>query len=156
MRDDSVRIDELDARLSGRIDDLDTRMSGRFDALDARMDGVDDKINRVEARLDAKIDGVDRSLRVQIEDLRDQIRFVAEVQSVHGEKLDRVASDVDVLKTGVSELKIHVFVLETDMREVKAGLRGINAQIQDLTGFVKRVADNHERRLTALDGGVTN
>lgn len=126
----SGRIDDFESRVSARFDDLESRVSARFDALEAK---VDARINDVEAKLDAKIDSVDQRLTVQMEDIRDQIRFVAEVQSVHGATLDRVSANVEVLKSDVAGLKL--------------GLHG-------LTTMVKRVVDNHERRLTALEGGA--
>ncbi|MBI1876183.1 MAG: hypothetical protein HYS05_20140 [Acidobacteria bacterium] len=94
--------------------------------LTARIDGV-------ETRLEAKIDYVDRRHMVLIEDLRSQIRLVAEVQVAHGEKLDRVAADVEVLK-----------VLPGQVQDLTVFVKGIAGDVRDLTSFVKRMVEHHE------------
>ena len=68
-----------------------------------------------------------RSVRVLYEHRDEQIRNIAEVQAHHGRQLEEHGSL---------------------LREIKDGL----APMRDLRDFVRRIAENHEARLNALEG----
>jgi hypothetical protein len=84
-----------------------------------------DGLERIEKRVDAIADDV-RGLRVLHEHHDALIQTIAEVQAHHGQQLEE-----------------HGRLL----REIRDEL----APLRDLRDFVKRVADNHERRITALE-----
>jgi hypothetical protein len=73
----------------------------RFDGVDARFDGVDRRLDGMDTRLDgvnARLGVVETEVRhahVLIEDLRDQVKFVAEGFEMTNEKLDRQYAQLD-------------------------------------------------------------
>jgi archaellum component FlaC len=120
----------------------------------------DDRMTSFERRLDAVGEDV-RVLKDDVRGLKDDVRGLKD--DVQGLK-----DDVRVLKTDVHQIRVlyehhdtqiqtiaevqahHGRLLEehgTLLREIKQEL----APLGDLRDFVRRIADNHERRLSALE-----
>ena len=121
-----VTLSSLDERLDGvntRLDGVNTRLDGvdtRLDGVDTRFDGVDTRLDGVDRKLEQLDQGQSR-LQVLIEDVRDDVKKVAEgVDSLNG-KFDRVLpaegeepvrTDVELLKLGHQDLHRRVTRLE--------------------------------------------
>jgi hypothetical protein len=79
------KIDGVEARLSSRIDGVEARLGSRIDGVEARLAS---RIDSVEARLgsgidsvDAKIDGVEATLRVEMIQMREDMRHRFEIST---------------------------------------------------------------------------
>jgi len=75
----------LGARLDGRIDSLEASLNARIDAVEARLGA---RIDAVEAGLNARIDGLSRQMLVLHEDLKSDVRLLAEHLARVLERLD--------------------------------------------------------------------
>jgi hypothetical protein len=100
----------------------------------------------VEQRLE-KMGGELRALRVLYDHHDSQIQQVAEVQGGHGKTLEEHG-------TLLREIKNDLDGMKGDLAGMKLGLRGIYrklAPLSKLNDFVRRVASEHESRISALE-----
>jgi chromosome segregation ATPase len=79
------RLDRLDEKLDRRAGELD----GRLDHLDLRTDEIDKRLDRLDEKLDRRTEEIKRHFNVVAEELRSQIRTVAEGFVATNERLDR-------------------------------------------------------------------
>jgi hypothetical protein len=91
------RIDRVDAKIDGvdaKIDGVEARLASRIDRVDAKIDGVDAKIDRVEATLRVEMGQMREDMRHQFdiatESSRDDIRIIAEGLIALNAKIDRL------------------------------------------------------------------
>src|SRR5207244_3317207 len=84
----TARFDTIDRRfdtVDQRFDAIDQRFEGmdlRFEAIDRRFEGIDQRFDGIDQRfdtLDERIDAVRRELGVLVEDVRHDLRAVAEM-----------------------------------------------------------------------------
>jgi len=93
---DGVRGDlrHVEAVLSGRIDALESRVGDGFDALAVKFDALDAKIDRVESTLRVEMtqmrDDIRRHFDIIAESLRDDIRIIAESLISLNAKVERL------------------------------------------------------------------
>lgn len=106
-------------------DDRMTRVEGRLDALGADMGVLKDDVRVLKDDVRVLKDDVHR-LRALYEQHDTQIRMIAEVQAHHGRQLEE-----------------HGRLL----RDIKQEL----APLGDIRDFVRRIGDDHERRLSGLE-----
>jgi len=80
--------------LGGRIDGVERRLTLRMDRVDAKIEAVDAKVDRVEATLRVEMGQIREEMRrhfeISTESLRDDIRIVAEGVIALGAKVDRL------------------------------------------------------------------
>jgi chromosome segregation ATPase len=89
---DQELIAYLDTRFSA-IDKCFEAIDRRFDAMDRRLDAMDKRFDAMDDRMN-RLEGEIRLNGVQIEDLRDQIRLVAEGVASVDQKLDAFRVEV--------------------------------------------------------------
>ena len=73
------------------------------------------------------------------------IKRIEENQTTHLNLLDLIVGKVEGLTTDVAHLT-------TDVRGLEAGQQGLIARVTRLERKVDQVLDNHEVRITALEG----
>jgi outer membrane murein-binding lipoprotein Lpp len=100
----TVRVDRLDAKvekLTERVDGLETKVDGldiKVDKLTSRVDGLDAKVGNLKS----SVEGLDsRVLRLTImqEDLRDDVKRVADGVAGADGRFDRIERSLDELKS---------------------------------------------------------
>ena len=80
------------------------------------------------------------------------IKRIEENQTTHLNLLDPLVGKVEGLTTDVKHLATGVKDLTTDVRGLEAGQQGLIARVTRLERKVDQVLDNHEIRITALEG----
>lgn len=100
---------------------------GEARSVEERLDGVERQLTELRAEV--------QKGRVLQEAQGDQIRLIAEVQAHHGEKLEQIDK--------------RFAEMDTRFGEIRKALQPLAA----LDEFVRAVAGDHERRITALEQG---
>ena len=85
----NMRIDDLDASLTGRVDALDASVNGRIDDLDASVNG--------------RIDDLDASVNGRIDDLRTDLRDFRTEVSARLDAFDTRLRNVEIAFGGVDQ-----------------------------------------------------
>jgi chromosome segregation ATPase len=89
------QIDQRFGQIDQRFEAIDRRfeqIDQRFEAIDRRLDGFDRRFEEAESRFD-RLESEIRHAHVAIEDLRGQIRLVADGVAMVDGKMDRLADD---------------------------------------------------------------
>jgi archaellum component FlaC len=86
----AARFDAVDARFDG-VDARFDAVDQRFGAVDRRFDGVDQRMDRLKDR----IESARRELGVLIEDVRGDVRAVAEQVVANTEAIDELRARLD-------------------------------------------------------------
>ena len=126
----------LDAKIDAKFGTLDVKIDERFGVLDAKIDerfgALDAKIDERFGAADAKIDATSKTLALEIIRTQAELREVKETMSTK--------SQIDQLMRSFDE-----FTSKTIHYQRADALRG-QALIK-----VESMADDHERRITALE-----
>lgn len=110
--DVAARVDSVEKKLDGLIETVDQRFEAvdrRFEAVDRRLEAVDRRFDRVEGRLDR--------LEIVMEDIRDQVRLIAEghaaTQALIERKSDELMARLDLRVEPLERaVRHHSLVLE--------------------------------------------
>ena len=86
----AARFDAVDGRFAA-VDRRFDAVDGRFDAVDRRFDAVDQRFDALEQRVEA----VRREMGVLIEDVRHDLRAVAEQVAANTEAIDDLRARLD-------------------------------------------------------------
>ena len=98
-------------------------------------DMFDKKVEEVKN----EVQDVKRHTGVLVEDLRKDVKAIAEGHSILNEKMDRLETKVDGLETKVDRLEIKVDGLETNMSIVKDYAIGVDTKLNEHEVILKRV-----------------
>ena len=120
-------------------DDVLIAIKGMFDA---NMDRID----KLENKFDDTVEEIKRHTEVLVEDLRKDVKAIAEGHSILNDKMDRLDTKGDRLETKVDKLDIRVGRLETkvdrletDMSIVKDYVIGVDKKLNEHELILKRV-----------------
>jgi chromosome segregation ATPase len=128
MPDVDQRLDHVEQGLKDlgeRIDEQFAKVDQRFTQVDQRFAQVDQQFAQVDRRF-GSLEAEVQKLRVLEEQNAAQIKQIAEVQAHHGGVLEEHGSALKRIEEAIEPLKA-------------------------LHEFIPRVADDHERRITALE-----
>lgn len=110
-------------------------------------------MDKIEKKFDEKVEEVKRHTGMLVEDLRKDVKAIAEGHTILNEKMDRLETKVDKLETKVDKLEMKVDGLETrfdkleikadglekDMTIVKEYVIGVDTKLNEHEVILKRV-----------------
>ena len=102
-----------------------------------------DIVSEIEKRFE-------RHTNILMEQMRHEVKTVAEGHSVIIRKLEDHDKEFSTIKSDIAELKTDVHVLKSDVREIKSELHSMNAAIMETGHEVK----DHEKRVKKLEEKV--
>jgi len=131
----TVRVDRLDTKiekLTERVDGLDTKVDG----LDGRVAGLDTKVAGLDTKVDkltSSVEGLDsrvHSLTIMHEDMRDDMKRIADGVAGTGGRFDR---------------------LERSFDEIKATMHSFIQTQSAMNGELRSRDADHEQRIVAVE-----
>ncbi|MEA2488856.1 MAG: hypothetical protein QOH21_648 [Acidobacteriota bacterium] len=148
MSDEELKrlLDMNAAETRRHLDAATERIEGRFDRLESKVDGLESKFAGLETKFDVSVEEMRRHFEVTAEDVKHQVRLVAENVLMVDEKLVREASDIrDEMRTGFAntqamikfshdELHRRVRALEDSQRTVEQTVADLQARVDRLEG----------------------
>ena len=152
----SGRVDVRLQRVDGRFDQMDARFAqvdARFERVDRRFDQVDARFEQVDARFEqvnGRFEQVDATLvrleelikaegaitrrhfEVVAEDMKGQVKLIAEGHSVLAEHIVDVKGGIERLETGQADLVLRVSAVESRMSSVAQLQRVVLTEVRGL------------------------
>ncbi|MFH0763784.1 MAG: hypothetical protein V1927_02125 [Candidatus Omnitrophota bacterium] len=96
---------------------------------------------------------LERETRALLENMHSDIKKIAEAQSSHGNRLDKIETAVKEIPTIRSEIKIISMAVEAnskDLKDIKSELHSMNMALMDIS----HVTENHEKRIKKVEEKV--
>lgn len=153
------RLEKVDGRLDGidgRLNRMDARfdgIDGRLDRMDARFDGIDGKLVEGDARfqkLEALIisEGVRtrQHLDVVAEDLKGQIKLLAEGHSALADHIVEVKGGIERLEAGQGQLDLRMRSLESRQGRLERVQKVVLTEVRGLATKVERLTPSRRSR----------
>lgn len=97
----------------------------RFDRVDQQFEVVGQRLDRVESEFDAMRSDLDK-IRILMEEMRSELRLIADVVAHHSQMMKEFSGHLQALLP-------------------------VPAMLTDFTAFVRRMLENHEGRIRALE-----
>ena len=92
----------------------------------------------------------ERHTNVLMEQMKHEVKTVAEGHSILVKKLDKVESEIGEVKKGMVEVKNDLQELKKDMREVKSELNSVKIVVVNIS----HESNDHEKRIKKVEEKV--
>ena len=102
-------------------------------------DMFETNMDKMGKKFDEKVEEMKRHTGTLVEDLRKDVKAIAEGHSILNEKMDRLETKVDKIETKVDKLEIKVDGLEKNMTIVKEYVIGVDTKLNEHEVILKRV-----------------